>query len=77
MILPSVLEEKQRLRSEMRKIRRELSTEQINTWSKLIADHFCSWPIYRNCKTVMFYLATSDEVQTDFIISDALGGEKP
>lgn len=76
MILPSALEEKQCLRSEMRKIRRELSTEQVITLSKLIADHFCSWPVYQNCKTVMFYLATSDEVQTDFIISDALGRGK-
>ena len=49
-----------------------LSIEQVNAWSKQIADHFCYWPIYQTCKTVMFYLTTSDEVQTDFIISDAL-----
>ena len=72
MTLTSLQEEKQHLRNKMRKKRRDLSNEQVNAWSKLIADHFCSWPIYQSCKTVMFYLATSDEVQTDFIISDAL-----
>jgi 5-formyltetrahydrofolate cyclo-ligase len=76
MPLTSLQEEKQRLRSEMRKKRRDLSTEQVSAWSKLIADHFCSWPIYRSCKAVMFYLATSDEVQTDLIISDALRRRK-
>jgi 5-formyltetrahydrofolate cyclo-ligase len=76
MILPSVLEEKQRLRSEIRKRRRDLSPEQVNAWSRLIAEHFCSWSIYRSCRTVMFYLATADEVQTDLMISDALGRGK-
>jgi len=65
-------EEKQRIRSDMRKRRRNLSAEQMSIWSEQIADYFCAWSIYHKCETVMFYLAMPDEVQTDLLIKDAL-----
>ena len=44
----------------------------LRWWSAQIADYFCAWPIYRQCESVMFYLAMKDEVQTDLMIKDAL-----
>ena len=64
--------EKQKLRCDMREKRHNLSFAQIATWSKQIADHFCSWSIYNSCETIMFYLAMPDEAQTDLLIRDAL-----
>ncbi len=72
MIQESLKEEKQRIRCDMRKIRRNLSAVQVTSWSNQIADCFCSWPIYHRCETVMFYLAMSEEVQTERMIGDAL-----
>ena len=72
-MMPGSLQaEKQQLRREMLEKRRSLTTAEIATWSGRIADHFCSWPVYRNSGTVMFYLAMPDEPQTEPLIQDAL-----
>ena len=76
MIQDLLKEEKQRIRSDLRKKRRDLSSVQVTAWSEKITEHFCSWPIYRNCETVMVFLAMPDEVQTDQIIRDALSRGK-
>jgi len=67
-----VKKEKQRLRCDMRNKRSNLSPALVTEWSAQIADYFCAWPIYRQCESVMFYLAMKDEVQTDLMIKDAL-----
>jgi len=68
----AIKEEKQRIRCEMRKLRRNLPESLVTSWSKQIADYFCSWSIYQQCKSIMFYLAMPDEVQTEQMIKDAL-----
>lgn len=72
MLQESLQEAKQRIRCDMRKKRRNLSAAQVAVWSQQIAACFCSWPVYQECETVMFYLAMPDEVQTDLLILDAL-----
>jgi 5-formyltetrahydrofolate cyclo-ligase len=56
----------------MRKTRCNLSASLVSEWSNQIADCFCSWPIYQQCESVMFYLAMPEEVQTERMIRDAL-----
>ena len=68
----TIKDKKQRIRCDMRTIRRNLPESLVTSWSKQIAEYFCSWSIYQRCESIMFYLAMSDEVQTDQIINDAL-----
>lgn len=76
MLQESLKEEKQYIRAEMRKKRRNFSIAQRTVWSERIAAYFCSWSVYRKCETVMLYLAMPDEVQTDLLITDALRSDK-
>lgn len=69
-------EEKQRLRREMREKRRSLTAAQVASRSAQIAGQFCCWPLYQDSGTVMFYLSMPDEVQTEFMIQDALRRKK-
>ena len=72
MFAEAIKEEKQRIRCNMRTIRRNLPESLVISWSKQITEYFCSWPIYHRCESVMFYLAMPDEVQTEQMIKDAL-----
>jgi 5-formyltetrahydrofolate cyclo-ligase len=72
MFSEAIKEEKQRIRCEMRKIRRNIPESLVNSWSKQIGDYFCSWSMYQRCESIMFYLAMPDEVQTEQMINDAL-----
>lgn len=64
--------EKQRIRCEMLKTRRNLPESLVTSWSKQIADNFGSWEIYQRVESVMFYLAMPDEVQTEQLIKNTL-----
>jgi len=68
--------EKKQLRNDILEKRRSLSAEEIARWSRKIAEHFCAWPIYQACKTLMLYLAMADEAQADLLITDALAQGK-
>lgn len=71
-MMPDILkQEKQKLRRVMRERRRSIPVDQAGIWSSQIAEHFCSWPNYLQCDTVMFYLAMPEEAQTDLLIMDA------
>ena len=63
---------KQELRSEFLKIRRAAAPAQREIWNRRIAELFAGWPIYQQCRSVMFYVATADETATAGLIEDAL-----
>lgn len=69
-------EEKKQLRRNILTHRRSLSKPEIDAKSKKIAEYFCTWPLYKECETVMLYLAMPDEVQADFLIMEALNQQK-
>jgi 5-formyltetrahydrofolate cyclo-ligase len=64
-------EAKKALRGEMLARRRRLPADSIAKGSEAIAAHFCAWPVYREAKIMMVYLAMADEPQTDRLIADA------
>lgn len=64
--------EKAQLRQTIRELRRNLPDVDKARWNGRIAESFCSWPLYQQCRTVMFYLAMPDEAQTAALIQDAL-----
>lgn len=63
---------KRQFRQEMLRKRRAISEQNRRNWDRQIFDWFCSWSVYRNSETVMFYAAMTDEVQTEELITDAL-----
>ena len=63
---------KQELRSEFLRIRRAAAPAQREIWNRRIAELFAGWPIYQQCRSVMFYVATADETATAGLIEDAL-----
>ena len=63
---------KQELRSEFLRIRRAAAPAQREIWNRRIAELFAGWPIYQQCRSVMFYVATTDETATAGLIEDAL-----
>ena len=63
---------KQELRSEFLRIRRAAAPPQREIWNRRIAELFAGWPIYQQCRSVMFYVATTDETATAGLIEDAL-----
>ena len=63
---------KQELRSEFLRIRRAAAPAQREIWNHRIAELFAGWPIYQQCRSVMFYVATADETATAGLIEDAL-----
>ena len=60
------------LRSEFLRIRRAVAPAQREIWNRRIAELFAAWPIYQQCRSVMFYVATADETATAGLIEDAL-----
>lgn len=69
-------EAKKALRGEMLARRRRLPADSIAKGSEAIAAHFCAWPIFKQAKTVMVYLAMLDEPQTEGMITAAWAGGK-
>ena len=63
---------KQELRCEFLKIRRAAAPGQREQWNRRITDRFAAWPIYQQCRSVMFYVAMPDETATAGLIEDAL-----
>lgn len=63
---------KQELRSEFVSIRRAAAPAQREIWNRRIAELFADWPIYQQCRSVMFYVAMADETATAGLIEDAL-----
>ena len=63
---------KQELRSEFLRIRRAAAPAQREIWNRRIAELFAGWPIYQQCRSVLFYVATADETATAGLIEDAL-----
>ena len=63
---------KQELRSEFLRIRRAVAPAQREIWNCRIAELLMSWPIYQQCRSVMFYVAMADETATAGLIEDAL-----
>ena len=63
---------KQELRREFLRIRRAAAPAQKENWNRRIAERFVDWPIYQQCRSVMFYVATADETATAGLIADAL-----
>ena len=63
---------KQELRSKFLRIRRAAAPAQREIWNRRIAELFAGWPIYQQCRSVMFYVATADETATAGLIEDAL-----
>ena len=63
---------KQELRREFLRIRRAAAPAQKENWNRRIAERFVDWPIYQQCRSVMFYVATAEEAATAELIEDAL-----
>ena len=63
---------KQALRNEFLRIRRAAAPAQQEIWNRRIAELFAGWPIYQQCLSVMFYVATADETATAGLIEEAL-----
>ena len=63
---------KQELRSEFLRIRRAAAPAQREIWNRRIAELFAGWPIYQQCRSVMFYVAMAEETATAGLIEDAL-----
>lgn len=63
---------KQELRCEFLKIRRAAAPGQREQWNRRITELFADWPIYQQCRSVMFYVAMPDETATAGLIEDAL-----
>ena len=60
------------LRSEFLRIRRAVAPAQREIWNRRIAELFAAWPIYQQCRSVMFYVAMAEETATAGLIEDAL-----
>lgn len=52
--------------------KRELSEEQIDSYSRELTDKLLSHPAYQKCRTLYAYLSYNQEVRTDMIIQEAL-----
>jgi 5-formyltetrahydrofolate cyclo-ligase len=67
---------KKALRREILAKRRGLGAERIHAESAKITDFLCTWPVFTQADTVMFFLSMPDEVQTWEIITYALAAGK-
>ena len=63
---------KQELRNEFLRARSAVSPAQREIWNRRIAELFAGWPVYQQCRSVMFYVAMPDETATAGLIEDAL-----
>lgn len=63
---------KQELRNEFLRVRSAVAPLQREIWNRRIAELFAGWPVYQQCRSVMFYVATADETATAGLIEDAL-----
>lgn len=72
----AVFEEKQKIRQEMLALRRALSDEESREMGLALRDRILSFPLYRNAKRVMAFLAMRGESNLDFFIEAALKAGK-
>jgi 5-formyltetrahydrofolate cyclo-ligase len=63
---------KQELRRKFLRIRRAAAPAQRENWNRRIAELFAGWPIYQQCRSVLFYIAMPEEAATAELIEDAL-----
>ena len=65
---------KNELRKKYKEIRKNV--ENRNEKNTLINDFLCNSDCFKNCDTVLFYAALSDEVNLDFSIKYAIDNNK-
>lgn len=63
--------EKKLIRKEVFKRRKAASLDDINLWSRQIAEKVFATDFYKNAKTIYTYVAYNREVETKFIIEQA------
>ncbi len=66
------------IKNELRKMYKEIrkNVENRNEKNTLINDFLCNSDCFKNCDTVLFYAALSDEVNLDFSIKYAIDNNK-
>ena len=71
-----IAEEKQRLRIQVRRRARELSTEYMSRADRMILEHLTALDIYRKAETVCCYAGIRREIHTRLVFPDVLNRGK-
>lgn len=68
----SVINDKTKLRSCLKKLRSHLPPEQVAKSSKVVSEHILACDAYRKAKCIMGYLAFGNELSVDDVLKQAL-----
>ncbi|WP_283609318.1 5-formyltetrahydrofolate cyclo-ligase [Faecalispora anaeroviscerum] len=72
----SVLEEKKKLRAELKQRIAALTPDYIEESNKSIVQNILGYPCYTNAKTIFCFVGTSNEINTSALIEQALADGK-
>lgn len=70
------MKNKSEIRTYIKNLKKQLSTEDVNVRSEKIAENFFSQPFYKDAKNIYLYVSYNQEVNTKLIISQILKDKK-